>query len=235
MRPVILFINFIRVKWLENEIRRIHELRKKVEHDVDVELKELDQMGDLNSLEKPTFLLNNLTSYDLANDEASFILEDIYQFLQFQNEYEDSNSKMWSYNYEEMERILIDKFSKIQQSTAFKVLKRVIKKVSSVDSSTQTSFMSNDEEYKLLQGEMNQLYRDKYILKEELNKKHNEIGKLRTQLQKLEKENSDLFHELKLQNKGGNNSQLKRIESIRGSEKQAKNSKMIDQYKEIIK
>ena len=51
-------------------------------------------MGDLNSLEKPTFLLNNLTSYDLANDEASFILEDIYQFLQFQNEYEDSNSKM---------------------------------------------------------------------------------------------------------------------------------------------
>ena len=84
-------------------------------------------MGDLNSIQKPSFLLNNLNSYNLSSDETGFILNDIYQFLLFQNDVEDSKSKMCSYNYEEMERILIDKIAQIQHSTVFKALKRVIK------------------------------------------------------------------------------------------------------------
>ena len=58
---------------------------------------------------------------------------------------------------------------------------------------------------------------------------------MRILTQKLQKENSDLIHEIKLMSKGANTGQLKRIDSIRNSEKNSKGSKMIDQYKDIIK
>ena len=102
-------------------------LENKVEKDVDIELKQLEEMGDLNSIQKPAFLVNNLTSYDLSNDEVGFLLTDVEQFLLFEGEFQESKSSMWSNNYEEIEKVLMDKIQQIQHSSVFKALKRVIK------------------------------------------------------------------------------------------------------------
>lgn len=84
-------------------------------------------MGSLNSIQKPAFLMNNLTSFDLTSDDIGFLLTDVHQFLLFDGEVEESKSAMLSNNYEEIEKVLMSKIQKIQHSTVFKVLKRVIK------------------------------------------------------------------------------------------------------------
>ena len=53
-----------------------------------MELKQLDEMGDLRSLQKPEFLLESLVSHDLSSQDVILTLNDIYQFLQYENEFE---------------------------------------------------------------------------------------------------------------------------------------------------
>ena len=86
----------------------------------------------------------------------------------------------------------------------------------------------------MLQDEMLNLCRDKFIIKEELTKAQIEIGKLRILIQRLQNENNDLIHELKLQNKN-TKVQIKRVEVPGEPVKESTNNQKINQYKEIIK
>ena len=86
----------------------------------------------------------------------------------------------------------------------------------------------------MLQMEMNGLYRDKYLIKEELNKCQAENGKLRIFIQKLQNDNSDLIHELKLQNKNAK-VQIKHIEVIKEENENSESNQKLKQYKDIIK
>lgn len=221
---------------LENEIRRIHELRRKVEHDVAIELKQLDEMGDLSSIQKPAFLLNNLSASDLTSEDTILTLNDIYQFLQFGNDFEEQeNPALPKSNYRSMETELLHKISTIQHTTVGKILKRILVKPELSTEGTQTPFNLREEELKIMREEMENLYKDKTIMKQELLSVKNDAGKYRSQLQNSQNEINELIKENKRLSRGLNtNAPIKRQDTIDNSGSTKLKEKM-NQYKEIVK
>jgi len=123
-------------------------------------------MGSLHDVERPDFMNDNLTAYDLKNDDIEFTLTDIYQFLLFEGESPESKSELLDENYDILQKELMLSINHLQRSSVGKALKRIFNKEKKKNMASQTPSSSLEEDMKIMREDMDRLYQEKHAFKQ---------------------------------------------------------------------
>lgn len=135
-------------------------------------------------------------------------------------------------NFNAIKEQLIDKITKVQKSTAEKVVKRIYRKIIPCDAWTQTAHDSAEEELKHLRELENDLYRQRHYLREENKAMRTELGKAKTSWDTLQSSLNKANKEIEaLQKKVGKPQDPAKNKD---SENLIKARNKIKQYKDII-
>jgi hypothetical protein len=177
-----------RLKTSMAHLKRIEQDRITLKIDVDQELKKLDDMGRFDNIEKPDYLIQGFPRKS-PEEDASFALTDIYQFLLFEGEIAKSDPflKNVQTDYTALKSTLFEKLSLIQKTTAEQVVRRIWKKSDPVDKGMQTLRDPIMDDIEMLRDKELDLYRKKYDLEEENKKLKSEIILLKSKTTEAEK------------------------------------------------
>ncbi|CAI2375050.1 unnamed protein product [Moneuplotes crassus] len=187
------------------QLQKIEEDKISLKRDVDVEIKKLEALGNFDDLEKPDFLSVGFFEANREED-PSFTLTDIYQFLLFEGEIVKDNRKQKnvSPDYHILKDILTQKFFDMQKMTAEQVIKRVYKRTVPVEVEVQTGDDPLVKEFEILKDKEMNLFRKKCNLEVKLKNQEMEMAKHRLQVAELEQkygilntENTKILNQLK--------------------------------------
>jgi hypothetical protein len=130
---------------------------------------DLDNMGSLHDVKRPDFLTDE--NHDISNNEIQYALKDLYHSLLFDGEApEHKSTVMPELEYDDLEKGLIENVYRIQHTTVGRALKRVMKNVEckeTKEKQNQSTFEPFQLEISKMKEIAEELYQDKYKLKQE--------------------------------------------------------------------
>lgn len=135
-----------------------------------------------------------------------------------------------------MEKDLIARIHLLQHSTVGKALRRVIQKKVTKINSTQTYASDLEEEMREIKDDMDRLYREKHLYKQDYENSKKEILKLKSEIKTLTNEISEVRKDNKLLGTNISGGQIDRRYEVKANDTDSTVlNKKIESYKEALK